>query len=106
QKSTTTGVSALRTSCSKLASVTSSTPRTLPPRPASEAPAQGGRPEQRHLPDRLEHDRAAHLGAAGGAVDERDRDLGDAEPGADGAVGRLDLEGVAARGDGVQVDAF
>ena len=38
------------------------------------------------------------------AVDEADRHLDDLEAGADGAVGQLDLEGVAARADPVEVD--
>src|SRR4051794_31471261 len=64
QKSTTTGRRALSTSLSKVSSVTSRIARTLPP----EA-------HERHAPDRLEHDRAAHLRMAGGAVDEGDRHL-------------------------------
>src|SRR5262249_44987968 len=56
-----------------------------------------------HLPDRLEDDRPAHLGAADLAVDELDRHLDDAEAGAERAVGHLDLEGVALRVDRVEV---
>src|SRR6202008_3803275 len=64
QKSTTPGRPACRTSCSKLSSPTSRTEATLQ--------AAGQRPEaqDRHLPDRLEHDGAAHLGAAALTVDE------------------------------------
>src|SRR5207248_6434117 len=85
QKSTTTGRSAPSTSSSNRASVTSSTS------PMLQAAEQRGRPEGRYLPDRLEHDRAAHLRAAGLAVDEADRHLDDAEARPQGPVGRLDL---------------
>src|SRR2546421_10208837 len=98
QKSTTTGLAAPRTSCSKVASVTSRTPAMLA---TSSGPPE---PEQGHLPDRLQHDRAAHLRAADLAVDERDRHLDDAEARPQRAVGRLDLERVAARVDRVEVD--
>src|SRR3954451_4559850 len=98
QKSTTTAVSACRTSCSKVASVSSSTGPTL------QAAHQRPEPEDRHLPDRLEHDPAAHLRAAMLAVDERDRDLDDAEAGAERAVGALDLEDVTLGGDRVEVE--
>src|SRR6188508_3408737 len=98
QKSTTTGVSACRTSCSKVASVSSSTLATL------QAPGEGAEAEDGHLPDRLEHNAAAHLRAAVLAVDEGDRHLDDAEAGPERAVGRLDLEGVAARVDRGQVE--
>src|SRR4051812_26939313 len=118
QKSTTTGFADCRTSCSKVASVSSSTTSMLstgdraePGRPpsgiasdASEPAEEGADTEKRHLPDRLEHDRAAHLRAAVLAVDEGDRHLDDAEPGAQRAVGGLDLEGVAARVDRAQVE--
>src|SRR3954447_338585 len=90
QKSTTTGVEECRTSCSKVASVSSSTRSTL------QTAEEGAGTENGHLPDRLEHDRAAHLRAAVLAVDEGDRDLDDAEAGSQGPVGRFDLEGVAA----------
>src|SRR6185312_6099819 len=98
QKSTTTGVSACRTSCSKVASVSSSTAATL--QTAGQCPEA----EHRHLPDRLEHDRAAHLRAAVLAVDESDRDLDDPEAGSERPVRPFDLERVATRVDRVQVD--
>src|SRR3954468_2419214 len=69
-----------------------------------QAPREGAEPQGRDLPDRLEHDAAAHLGAAAFAVGEGDRHLGDAEAGAQRAVGGLDLERVAARGDRIEVD--
>src|SRR5437588_4849203 len=90
QKSTTTGVSAWRTSASKLSSVTSITRTML------QTARESGRAQGRHLPDRLEHDSPAHLGASHLAVDERDRHLEDAEAGADRAIRGLDLEGVPA----------
>src|SRR3954471_4054094 len=98
QKSTTTGFADCRTSCSKVASVSSSTTSTL------QTAEEGADTEKRHLPDRLEHDRAAHLRAAVLAVDEGDRHLDDAEAGPQRAVGGLDLEGVAARVDRAQVE--
>src|SRR5919204_4457703 len=98
QKSTTTGVSARSTSFSKLASVTVCTSAML------ETPQEGGAAQSRHLPDRLEHDVAAHLRAADGAVDERDRHLDHAKARAERPVRRLDLEGVAPRRHGVEVD--
>src|SRR6516225_4066733 len=76
QKSTTTGPSARRTSASKLSSVTSFTARWYR---GSEPVEQGSEPEQQHAPDRLEHDRAAHLRVPDLAVDEDDRHLDDAE---------------------------
>src|SRR5262249_1791423 len=98
QKSTTTGMSACSTSASKLASVTASTACRL------QASGERPEPEKRHLPDRLEHDRTAHLRAAVHAVDEGDRHLFDPESGAQRAVGGLDLEGVAAGVDRVEVE--
>src|SRR5215210_4165480 len=83
QKSTTTGVSGCRTSCSKVASVSSSTRAML------QAPPERAEAQRRDLPDRLEHDPAAHLRAAALAVGERDRNLDDAEAGPQSAVGRL-----------------
>src|SRR6476646_2383438 len=73
QKSTITGRSACRTSCSKFWSVSSSTAAML------QAAEQCLEAEERHLPDRLEDDCAAHLRVAFLAVGEADRDLGDAE---------------------------
>jgi hypothetical protein len=52
----------------------------------------------------LSDDAGAHLGAAPGPVGEDDRNLADGEAGADGAVDRLDLEGVAERGDSLEPD--
>src|ERR1051325_6541748 len=66
------------------------------PLPAS---AQEGPP-----PDGLEHDRSILLRAAGAAVAEDDRDLDDLEAVLDRAVGHLDLEGVAAGADRIEVD--
>src|SRR2546430_178249 len=98
QKSTTTGRFEASTCSSNRTSVTSSTGSMLQTTP------QRGDAEQRDLPDRLEHDRAAHLRAAGFAVDEPDRNLDDAEARPQRAVGRLDLERVAAAADPVEVD--
>src|SRR5205814_536668 len=63
QKSTTTGRPAWRTSCSNVLSPTSSTPATL------QAACERPEAQRRDLPDRLEHDRAAHLRAAAHEVD-------------------------------------
>src|SRR6266550_810212 len=98
QKSTTTGLPACRTSWSKLSSPTSCTRTTL------QAACQPPEAQGRHLPDRLEHDPTTHLRATALAVDERDRHLDNPEAGAQRAVGHLDLEGVAAGGDRVEVD--
>src|SRR5215470_17899479 len=87
QKSTITGVSACRTSCSKVASVSSFTRFMLQPS------RKGPKPQGRDLPHRLEHDAAAHLRAPVPAVDECDRHLHHAEAGPQRAVGGLDLEG-------------
>src|SRR3954467_7187242 len=100
QKSTTTGFADCRTSCSNVASVSSSTRSTL------QTAEEGAKTENRHLPDRLEHDRAAHLRAAVLAVDEGDRDLDDAEARAEGAIGALDLEDVSLRGDRVELEGL
>ncbi len=69
-----------------------------------EAAAQRAVAQGRHLHDRLDHDRPVHLRLADPPVDEGDRDLDDAEPGPQDAVGRLDLEAVALGADLVQVD--
>src|SRR5205823_13997198 len=69
-----------------------------------QAAGERTQPDERHLPDGLEHDRAAHLRVALLAVDECDRDLDDAEAGAQDAVRRLDLERVAPRIDRAEVD--
>ena len=50
-----------------------------------------------HLPYGLEDDAARHLRPAGAALCEDDRNLDDLGAGPEGAVGRLDLEGVALR---------
>src|ERR1044072_8500952 len=89
-KSTITGVSACRTSCSKVASVSSFMRTMLQP------PREGPEAQGRDFPDRLEDDAAAHLRAPVPAVDKGDRHLDDAEAGAQRPVGGLDLEGVAA----------
>src|SRR5688572_23226024 len=102
QKSTTTGLSDWMTSSSKVASVTSLTlliASLYLQRLLSEPPSQRRQAKGRHLHEGLEHDRAGHLRAAELAVGEDDRHLVDAVPGAQGPVRRLDLKGVAARGD-------
>ena len=53
--------------------------------------------QRRHAPGRLERDRAGHLRLALAPLVEDDRQLGDAQPGAQRAVGQLDLERVALR---------
>src|SRR5438046_4489582 len=98
QKSTTTGPSASSTSCAKFASVSSCIGSML------QLAQQGPEAERRYLPDRLEHDRPAHLRMTFLAVDEPDRHLGDAEALAERPVGRLDLEGVALGVDRLEVD--
>src|SRR5579871_3601604 len=70
QKSTTTGLSACRTSASNVSSVTSFTARSL------QSPRERAEPQQRDAPDGFQDDRAAHLRVALGAVDEDDRHLG------------------------------
>src|SRR4051812_29212914 len=100
QKSTTTGVEDCSTSSSKVASVSSSTASTL------HTAEEGADTQNRYLPDRLEHDRTAHLRAAVLPVDEGDRHLDDAKAGPQRAVGGLDLEGVAARVDRAQVECL
>src|SRR5439155_10737930 len=57
-----------------------------------------------HLPDRLRDDRLRHLRASDLTVCERDRNLDDLEAGTQCPVSRLDLEGVALRVDGVEID--
>src|SRR5207253_6925740 len=96
QKSTTTGRAAPSTSASNPASVTS--------RIASEPTGERRGLEQRHLPDGLDDDRAAHLRMPLRAIGEADRHLDDAEPRAQRPVRRLDLEGVALRVHCVEVD--
>src|SRR4029078_8889246 len=54
-----------------------------------------GQAELGHLPHRFEDDAARHLRPAGAALCEDDRNLDDLDAAAEGAVGRLDLEGVA-----------
>src|SRR5680860_1373479 len=61
-------------------------------------------PQQGDAPDRLGDDRAAHLRRARLTIAEDDRHLDDIEAALDRAVGHLDLEGVAARLDRVEVD--
>src|SRR6187551_953802 len=115
QKSTTTGRSARTTSASNVSSSTSRMPETYRcrerpcpgarhPDMALEAAEQSSGAERRHLPDRLEHDPLAHLGAADLAIGERDRNLDDPKARSQGAVRGLDLERVAERRDAVQVD--
>src|SRR5215470_1141235 len=98
QKSTATGASEPRTTSSKSSPVTSRIAANL------QAAAERARPQPRHLPDRLEDDPTAHLRFAGGAVDEADGHLDDAEPLAESPVRRLDLEDVAGGVDRLQVD--
>src|SRR5262245_56236669 len=81
QKSTTTGVSARRTSCSKVASVSSSTATML------QAAGQRPEPKHGHLPDRLDDDAVTHLRATFLPVDEADRHLDHAKPRAHRAIG-------------------
>lgn len=107
QKSTTTGVSAPSTSSAKVASFTSVSSATAGEySPPSEAAEQGLQAEGRDAEQRLADDRPRELGLSGAAVDEDDRDLDDAEPGPQHPIGELDLEGVAPRRDGVEVDGF
>src|SRR5680860_1190538 len=61
-------------------------------------------PQQGDAPDRLGDDRAAHLRRTGLTIAEDDRHLDDIEAALDRAVGHLDLEGVTARLDRVEVD--
>ena len=65
QKSTTTGLSACSTS--RLERLVGDLAHR---RPSARSGRAAREPQQRHLPDRLEHDRAAHLRAAVLAVDE------------------------------------
>src|SRR5580765_721512 len=74
QKSTTTVLPVWRTSCSKLASVTSRIAASL------QTPCERAQPHERHLPDRFEHDRAIHLRVTLLPVDEGDRYLDHPEP--------------------------
>src|SRR5580700_6737859 len=99
QKSTTTGRSARSTSCSKLSSLTARIVELRLAPTGERAQAQ-----QRYAPGRLRDDPLAHLRVAALAIGERDRHLADAEARAAGTVGHLDLEGVAARVDRVEVD--
>src|SRR3954449_12808689 len=81
-------------------------------RPGTRRPRTRARPgglaapdaQHGHLPDGLEHDRLRHLRSAEDPVGERDRDLDHAKAAAQRPVGRLDLEGVAARVDRVELD--
>src|SRR4051794_9556589 len=110
QKSTSTGVSASRTSAWKLLSVTSFTG------PAIDAPFGFRRclllvaiqsvvtPQAGDQQHRLARDPPAHLRAAELPVAEGDGHLHDPEARAHRPVGELDLEGIPARADGLQVD--
>src|SRR6478752_7548152 len=93
QKSTTTGEPARSTSASKVSSVTARTRWTL----AAQA-------QQSHAPHGFEHDSAAHLRVPDRAIVEDDRYLDHPEAATLGAVGQLDLEGVALGGDRVEVE--
>src|SRR5581483_733358 len=62
--------------------------------------------KQRNAPDGFCDDRLAHLRRAGHAVDEDDRDLDDTQPQPLDAIGRLDLEDIAAGRDRVEVEPF
>src|SRR5688500_1720850 len=108
QKSTSTGLSASSTSAWKLLSVTSSRlPATFAPfadRVASENIASTPESQGGHLPDRLKRDSRRHLRLPLAALPKQDRYLRDREAGLDGLVGELDLEAVAVRVHGAQVD--
>ena len=71
----------------------------MPTASAARARTSSGRaqPHRRDAPRRLERDVARQLGRALAPLAERDRQLHDAQPGAQHAVGELDLERVAAR---------
>src|SRR3954451_4048722 len=62
--------------------------------------------QQRQTPNRLGGDREVHLRFPYPPLAKKDRHLDDAEPAADRTVGQLDLEGVAAGGDLVEVDGL
>src|SRR5690349_15420458 len=63
--------------------------------------AHRGNPQRR-----LQDYSSAHLRLAYTPVPKRDRDLRDAKPRPDRAVGRLDLEGVTRGGDRVELDGL
>jgi hypothetical protein len=69
-------------------------------------PSECGETQPRHVHDRLEEDRPAHLGDAFGAIREADGHFDDGEAFAQRAVRPLDLEGVALRVDRVEIDGF
>src|SRR5512146_547331 len=60
--------------------------------------------QHRNAPGGLGDDRAVHLGLTCAALAEDDRHLDHLESALDRAVGHLDLEGIAARVDRVEVD--
>jgi DNA polymerase (family 10) len=70
----------------------------------SETAPEGGETERRNADHSLGDDPGTHLGAPLGTVAEDDRHLADCAAGAQGAVDRLDLEGVAQRGDALEPD--
>src|ERR1700727_301021 len=76
------------------------------PRTAESLPAQLSKAQARHEPHRLGGDPPRHLALPLLTVAEGDRHLDDAKAGAHGAVGQLDLEGVALRAHPVELDRF
>ncbi len=82
----------------------------MPTRPSPHASARRAcvylKRRQRHQPHRLGAIRQDILLLPSCAVAEDDRHLDDAEAGPHGAVGELDLEGVALRAHAVEVDRF
>src|SRR5829696_2708537 len=79
-------------------------PRLRPDLTVPGAQPAAAQPHPGHPPDRLGEDRPAHLRAALRSLAEDDRHLDHAEALFERAIGRLDLEGVAARADRVEVD--
>src|SRR6185436_8328289 len=66
----------------------------------------GGEAELPDQPEGFGDDGAAHLALADAAVGEGDGDLDDGVAAAEGAKGQLDLEGVAGRADGGEVEVL
>src|SRR4051812_30389503 len=88
---------------------TKSSPRMPPASTGGADPLSGSARAQthlRHAPDRLGGDLPRHLAGAGFAVVEHDRHLAHAKAVAAGAVGQLDLERVALRAHGVELDGL
>src|SRR6266849_7914446 len=104
QKSTTIGPALIASS--NVAGSSSRMSRDRSPARRSELSSECGEPQPRHVHDRLEEDRAAHLRYALRSVSEPDRHLDDGEALPQGAIRPLDLEGVALRMDRLQVDSL